>query len=102
MSTKSMVAAQASADQRAAMIAEAAYFAAERRNFEPGNEVSDWLAAEQQVDSIMSSAAPASNKKPARKTAAKAAAPKAAAKKVTASKAPARKAPAKKAAAKRK
>lgn len=33
----------------ATMIAEAAYFAAERRNFLPGNELSDWLVAEQEI-----------------------------------------------------
>jgi hypothetical protein len=47
MATKSTAVAQA--DSRAAMIAEAAYFAAERRNFEPGYELTDWLAAEQEV-----------------------------------------------------
>jgi hypothetical protein len=47
MATKSTAVAQA--DSRAAMIAEAAYFAAERRNFEPGYELTDWLAAEQAV-----------------------------------------------------
>jgi hypothetical protein len=47
MATKSTAVAQA--DNRAAMIAEAAYFAAERRNFEPGYELTDWLAAEQEV-----------------------------------------------------
>ena len=31
------------------MIAAAAYFIAEQRNFAPGNELSDWLMAEQQV-----------------------------------------------------
>jgi hypothetical protein len=30
-------------------IAEAAYFRAEKRNFAPGAEVDDWLAAEQQI-----------------------------------------------------
>jgi hypothetical protein len=47
MATKSTAVAQA--DSRAAMIAEAAYFAAERRNFEPGYELTDWLLAEQEV-----------------------------------------------------
>jgi hypothetical protein len=32
------------------MIAKAAYFRAERRNFEPGHEVEDWLAAEAEVE----------------------------------------------------
>jgi hypothetical protein len=32
-------------------IARAAYFRAEARGFEPGHELDDWLAAEQQMDS---------------------------------------------------
>jgi hypothetical protein len=32
------------------MIAKAAYFRAERRHFEPGHELEDWLAAESEVD----------------------------------------------------
>jgi hypothetical protein len=32
------------------MIATAAYFRAEQRNFSPGCELEDWLAAEQEVD----------------------------------------------------
>jgi hypothetical protein len=36
---------------RAALIAEAAYFRAERRGFAPGHETQDWLAAEAEVDS---------------------------------------------------
>ncbi|HEX4151438.1 MAG TPA: DUF2934 domain-containing protein [Steroidobacteraceae bacterium] len=35
---------------RQALIARAAYFRAERRNFEPGHELEDWLAAEAEVD----------------------------------------------------
>jgi hypothetical protein len=31
-------------------IAKAAYLRAERRNFEPGHELEDWLAAEEEVD----------------------------------------------------
>ena len=31
------------------MIAEAAYFIAEQRGFEPGHEVDDWLQAEAQI-----------------------------------------------------
>ena len=34
---------------REKLIAEAAYFHAERRNFEPGWEVADWLQAEADV-----------------------------------------------------
>ena len=35
---------------RLAMIAEAAYFAAQSRGFEPGHELEDWIAAEKEVD----------------------------------------------------
>jgi hypothetical protein len=37
-------------EQRAALIAEAAYFRAEKRGFAPGHEQEDWLAAEAEVD----------------------------------------------------
>ena len=37
-------------EHRAALIAEAAYFRAQRRGFSPGNETEDWLAAEAEVD----------------------------------------------------
>lgn len=37
-------------EQRAALIAEAAYYRAERRGFEPGHETDDWLAAEAEID----------------------------------------------------
>jgi DUF2934 family protein len=36
--------------KRAALIAEAAYFRAEKRGFAPGHEKEDWLAAESEVD----------------------------------------------------
>ena len=36
--------------QRAALIARAAYFRAMNRGFAPGHEVEDWLAAEAEVD----------------------------------------------------
>ncbi|NNF67636.1 MAG: DUF2934 domain-containing protein [Gammaproteobacteria bacterium] len=32
------------------MIEKAAYYRAERRNFENGDPVSDWLASEQEID----------------------------------------------------
>lgn len=35
---------------RHALIAKAAYFRAVRRNFAPGHELEDWLAAEAEVD----------------------------------------------------
>lgn len=37
-------------ERRAAMIAEAAYFRAEKRGFGPGGETDDWLQAEAEVD----------------------------------------------------
>lgn len=37
-------------ERRAALIAEAAYFRAEKRGFGPGHETEDWLAAEAEVD----------------------------------------------------
>jgi len=40
------------AERRRHMIAEAAYFRAERRGFEAGYELEDWLAAEAQVDRL--------------------------------------------------
>jgi hypothetical protein len=36
------------------MIAEAAYLRAERRSFVPGGEEGDWLAAEKEVDALLS------------------------------------------------
>lgn len=42
-----------SADERRAMIAQAAYLRAERRGFAPGSEVEDWLAAEADIDALL-------------------------------------------------
>jgi len=39
-------AATGDAQARQRLIAEAAYYRAERRNFEPGHELEDWLEAE--------------------------------------------------------
>ena len=36
--------------ERQRLIAEAAYFRAERRGFAPGNEETDWLEAEKDID----------------------------------------------------
>jgi Protein of unknown function (DUF2934) len=44
----------ASADERQQMIAVAAYFFSQGRNFEPGQELEDWLAAEAQIDKMLS------------------------------------------------
>lgn len=40
-------------EDRYRMIAEAAYFRAERRGFASGSELFDWLAAEIEVDEIL-------------------------------------------------
>jgi DUF2934 family protein len=42
------------ADVRRLMIAEAAYYIAERRDFAAGNDVEDWLLAEAQIDATLS------------------------------------------------
>lgn len=42
--------AAVSPEQRAAMIEEAAYYKAEKRNFAPGFETEDWDEAEREVD----------------------------------------------------
>jgi hypothetical protein len=39
-----------SVEERRRMIAQAAYFRAEQRNFAPGHELEDWIAAEAEVD----------------------------------------------------
>lgn len=46
--------------QRAMLIAEAAYYRAEKRGFMPGHETEDWLAAEAEVDAglLQGAAAP--------------------------------------------
>jgi hypothetical protein len=43
---------QAPAAQREALIATAAYFRAQKRGFEPGHELDDWLAAEVEIASL--------------------------------------------------
>lgn len=45
--------AAVTAEDRRAMIAEAAYLRAERRGFVPGSETEDWLAAEVEVDALL-------------------------------------------------
>jgi hypothetical protein len=39
------------------MIAEAAYYIAERRGFEPGAEMDDWLEAEAAIDQLLAAVA---------------------------------------------
>jgi hypothetical protein len=36
------------------LVAQAAYFRAKHRRFEPGHELADWLAAEAEVDMVLS------------------------------------------------
>jgi len=38
---------------RGEMIAEAAYYRAQRRGFAPGDPVADWLEAEREIDAIL-------------------------------------------------
>ena len=45
-------------ERRRALIAEAAYFRAERRGFAPGHEAEDWLAAEAEVDTALTVGVP--------------------------------------------
>lgn len=40
--------------ERMKMIAEAAYYLAEKRGFSGGNELTDWVTAEKQVEAILS------------------------------------------------
>jgi len=40
-------------ERRRHMIAEAAYYRAQRRGFAPGFEVEDWLAAEAEIDTAL-------------------------------------------------
>lgn len=43
-------------EQRYQMIAQAAYFRAERHGFSSGRALEDWIAAEQEIDSMLKSA----------------------------------------------
>jgi hypothetical protein len=45
-------------EHRRALIARAAYFRAERRNFSPGYEQDDWLSAESEVDTLLTLGVP--------------------------------------------
>jgi len=40
-------------EDRQQLIAEAAYLRAERRGFQPGQELEDWLAAEIEIDALL-------------------------------------------------
>lgn len=43
----------ATSEQRLRMIAEAAYYRAQARDFEPGQEIDDWLQAERDIDRML-------------------------------------------------
>lgn len=42
-------------DERRRMVAEAAYYRAQRRGFAAGGEVEDWLAAEREINALLAS-----------------------------------------------
>jgi hypothetical protein len=42
--------ARVDAKERQRLVAEAAYYRAQKRGFAPGHEVQDWIAAEKEVD----------------------------------------------------
>lgn len=44
---------QLAQELRRAMIAEAAYYRAEKRGFAPGDELGDWLQAEAEIESLL-------------------------------------------------
>lgn len=46
---------QVTAEQRWRMIADAAFYRAERRGFTPGGEVNDWLEAEAEIEVLLAS-----------------------------------------------
>ncbi len=48
--------ASATSDERLAMINEAAYYKAEKRNFVPGHEQADWADAEREIDELIARA----------------------------------------------
>jgi hypothetical protein len=50
---KSMARATAKPVNFESLVAEAAYYRAEQRGFAPGNEMTDWLEAEREVETAM-------------------------------------------------
>ncbi len=47
---------EATPEQRESMIAEAAYYRAEKRGFAPGATLEDWLAAEEEINALIDAA----------------------------------------------
>ncbi len=52
----SMASAKIVPEERQQLIAQAAYFIAERRGFAPGNELEDWLQAEAEIEACLKAA----------------------------------------------
>ena len=69
MAKRAQVASATKAADYSAQIAEAAYYKAERRGFEPGYEMTDWLEAERELEAGMK---PAKAAKKTKKTVPKA------------------------------
>jgi hypothetical protein len=57
----SEAAALAGPEARHGIIAQAAYFRAQQRGFEPGRELEDWLTAEAEVDAMLAVGLPAAS-----------------------------------------
>lgn len=53
MSEKPEKSAKISPEERSRMVAEAAYYMAQRRGFEGGDPVGDWIEAERQVEETL-------------------------------------------------
>jgi hypothetical protein len=51
-----------SPDERRRMIAEAAYYRAQRRGFAPGGELEDWVHAEAEIDRLIQSVSSVSSR----------------------------------------
>jgi hypothetical protein len=52
----------------ASLVAEQAYYRAERRGFTAGHELDDWLAAEREVTELLTASEPAPVEPPIKKT----------------------------------
>jgi hypothetical protein len=50
---------EVTSEEKHQLVAEAAYFRAERRNFSPGCELEDWLGAEAEIEMRLSKICPA-------------------------------------------
>jgi hypothetical protein len=51
-----------SPEERRRMVAEAAYYRAQHRGFEPGGELDDWIHAEAEIDHLIQSVGSASSR----------------------------------------